>query len=84
MDTNPPASSGDKDSIPGPGRFHMPVEQINPWATTIEPVCCNALEPVLQSHRNEEPMWPQLESNPHSPQLEKSPRTALKTQHNQK
>ena len=92
MDKNPPANSGDKDSIPGPGRFHMPVEQINPWATTIEPMCFNywspnALEPVLhnkRSHCNEEPMWPQLESNPHSLQLEKSPHTAMNTQYNQK
>ena len=34
MDTNLPANAGDKASIPGPGRFHIP--KSDPWATTME------------------------------------------------
>ena len=30
VNKNPPADAGDTGSIPGPGRFHMPVEQLSP------------------------------------------------------
>ena len=36
VDRNPPVSAGDVDSIPGPGRFHMP------WG-----MCATATEPKL-------------------------------------
>ena len=35
---NPPSNSGHVSSIPDLGRPHVPPEQINPRATTIEPV----------------------------------------------
>ena len=36
---NPPASAGDMDSSPGPGRSHMLRDmQLSPCATTTEPV----------------------------------------------
>ena len=38
---NPPANAGDTGSIPGPGRSHMPVEQLSPCATTTEPASHN-------------------------------------------
>ena len=35
---NLPAKARDMGSIPGPGRFHMPIEeQLSPRATTTEP-----------------------------------------------
>ena len=34
---NPPASAGDTGSSPGPGRFHMPAEQLSRCTTTTEP-----------------------------------------------
>ena len=37
MVKNPPANAGGTDSIPGPGRYHMPQEQLSPCATTAEP-----------------------------------------------
>ena len=45
VDKNPPANTGDKGSILGPGRFHMaqttkPV-LYSPRAATTEPMFCN-------------------------------------------
>ena len=34
---NLPANAGDMGSSPGPGRSHMPTEQLSPRATTTEP-----------------------------------------------
>ena len=53
VDKNPPALVGDMKSIPGLGRFHVP---LNLYTTTTDPA---HLEPVLhkkRSHCNEEPM----------------------------
>ena len=36
VDKNLPANAGDMGLIPGPGRFHMAVEQLSPWATATE------------------------------------------------
>ena len=36
VDKNPPAGAGDMGLIPGPGRFHVAVEQLSPWATASE------------------------------------------------
>ena len=33
---NPPANTGGMGSSPGPGRSHMPSEQLSPCATTAE------------------------------------------------
>ena len=39
---NLPANTGDTGLIPGPGRkIPRALEQLSPWATTIEPVLCN-------------------------------------------
>ena len=34
---NLPANAGDTGSSPGPGRSHMPMEQVSPCATTTDP-----------------------------------------------
>ena len=34
---NLPANAGDTGSSPGPGRPHMPWNNLSPWATTTEP-----------------------------------------------
>ena len=78
-----PANAGDTGSSPGPGRSHMPREQLGPWATITEPA---RLEPVLRNkrgrdsdrpaHRDEE--WPPLTATG------ESPHTETKTQHSQK
>ena len=61
---NLPCNAGDTGSIPGPGRSHMPQgNYCSPQAT--EPILCNK-----RSHCSEKPT--QLESSPHSPQLEKT------------
>ena len=44
LDKNPPANAGDTVSIPGPGRSHIPVEQLSPCVTTTEPVCAASTE----------------------------------------
>ena len=38
---NPPANAVDMDSIPGPGRSHMPRSKLSPCTTTTEPACHN-------------------------------------------
>ena len=75
VDKNPPASAGDKGSVPGPRRSHMPRSNWSPHAATTQPVC---LEPMLhnkRNHRSEKPVhrtWrvallaPQLGQSPHS------------------
>ena len=65
-----PASTGDADSIPHPGRFHMP--QSDCWAF--------APEPMLH---NKGSQAPQPERSSCSPQLEKA-HAAVKTQRSQK
>ena len=94
VDRNLPASAGDMGSISGPGRFHMP------WATRAhEPQLLSqhtatattegqaSRAHVLQQEKP--PQWEaqatQLESSPHSQQLEKAlDRPATKSQCNQK
>ena len=48
---NLPANAGDTGSIPGPGRFHMPVCH-NHWDRALESVLCNK-----RSHRNKNPEY---------------------------
>ena len=36
VDKNLPANAGDMGLIPRPGRLHMAVEQLSPWATATE------------------------------------------------
>ena len=58
----------------------------NYWAHTPQLLKCTRLEPLLcnkRSHRNEKPAHP-TKSSPSSPQLEESPRAAMKTQPSQK
>jgi len=46
-DKNPPASAGDTDLIPGPGRFHMPM-RLNYWcphAQLLKPMCLEPCAP---------------------------------------
>ena len=72
VDKNPPANTGDKGSIPGPGRFHMaratkPVLQ-RPRAATTEPMSCNywslhALRP--STHDKRAPVLQLLKPNHH-------------------
>ena len=82
-----PANAGDVGSIPDLGTFHITqgnsacVSQLLSWAWVLEPTChsyscLSALQPALcnkRSHRDEKPVHHQLESNPSSPHLHKSP-----------
>ena len=55
VDRNPPASAGDMNSIPGPGRSHMPQSNLAQMRQLLKYVC---LEPVLHNRRspcNEKP-----------------------------
>ena len=66
-----PANAGDMGSIPAPGRSHIAVEQLSPFAKTTE------LQPRAHDLQQEKPLqWEacalHLESSPQSPQLEKS------------
>ena len=49
MDKNPPANAGDRGSIPGPGRLHMPQSD---WARSRQLRKSTHLEPVLHDKRN--------------------------------
>ena len=52
MVKNPPANVRDMGSIPGPGtKISHAAEQINPCATTTEPVLCNN-----RSHCSQKPV----------------------------
>ena len=75
---NPPASAGNMELILGLVRFFMPWDN---WA------CAPKLKPLPRAHSQKQetpPQWeactPQVESSLHSPQLQKSPRAARKTQ----
>ena len=68
---NPPANTGDKGSIPGPGRFHMaratkPVLQ-SPRAATTEPMSCNywSLHAKASTHNERAPVLQLLKSSHH-------------------
>lgn len=56
-----PASAGDTDLNPGPGRFHM----LSPCVTTPEPVLCNMRSPHTQlekaTHSNKDPVQPEID-----------------------
>ena len=56
MVNNPPANAGDRDPIPGPGRFHMPPGNYTSGTTEPRwnlgsPNTLHALEPVLHNRR---------------------------------
>ena len=78
---NPPASAGDTGSSPGPGRSHMPREQLSPSATTTEPVLqslrTTTTEPTCHNY------WSPCTQSPCSPTREatamRSPRTTTKS-----
>ena len=70
VDKNLPASAGDSGSIPSLGRFHMPQSNLashNCWAHA--PRAC---APQQEKPSQGEAHALQLESSPHSPQLEKA------------
>ena len=72
MVKNLPANIGDTGSNHGPGRSHKPGGN---WACVPQPLKPGRLEPVLRnkrSHSNEKPVHGQLESSPHSQQLEEA------------
>ena len=93
---NLPASSGDTASIPGPGRSHMPwsnyrVPQLlslrsRARATTAEPARHNYWSPRSTTREATAMSSPCIttKSSPCSPELEKSPCAAMKTQRSQK
>ena len=70
---NLPANAGDTGSSPGPGRPHMPAEQLSPVPQLLS-LCSRAREPQLLSPRAESPCSATGES----------PRAATKTQRSQK
>ena len=57
MGKTPPANAGDTASIPGPGKFHMPLG--NNWASL--PRAC---DPQQEKPRRGEACAPQLEDSP--------------------
>ena len=71
MVRNPPVDVGDMGSFPGLGRFHMPWGN---WdhATTTKPMLSRACTPQQKKPLQWEVPALQLESSPHSPQLEKA------------
>ena len=75
MGKNPPASTGDKGSIPGPGRFHMLC------ATTTEAHLPKACAPQQEKPQHWEAQAPQ---EPLLTGTRGSPNAAAKTQHSQK
>ena len=82
MVKNPPANAGNMDSIPGLGKLRVP--QGN---KALLPQLLKPKHPRVQAPQQEKPpQWEahasQLESRPHSLQLEKA-RTATETQHSQ-
>ena len=85
---NPPAKAGDLGSIPDAERSHD--QPPTPWLLSLYsvPARGNHWAHVPGAHalqQEKAPQWeartPELKSNSHSPQLEKSPRAATKTQH---
>ena len=81
MVKNLPANTGDVGSIPGWGtKIPHAARQLNPRATTTELACLNERARVPQTT---EPMRPggcatTREEKTHTPQLERSPRAAMK------
>ena len=77
---NLPCKARDTGSVPGLGRYRGATEPIchNKWTCALEPVSCNwrslrAREPVLLNEKPaQEALVAQLESSPHSGQLEKA------------
>ena len=55
---NPPASSGDTGSIPGPGRFHMLQGNESLHARLLSP---SAATPEAHEHRACSPQWEKVE-----------------------
>ena len=53
VDKNPPAFVGDVKSIPGVGRFHVP---LNLYSTTTDPAHLEPVHHKKRSHSNEKPM----------------------------
>ena len=90
VDRNLPANAGDTGSVPGLGRLHMqratkPVRH-NSWACMLQLLKPSCLEPALhskRSHRGEKPAHLK-EEEPPLPASRESPRTATKTQSNEK
>ena len=83
MARNLPSNAGDTNSIPGPGRFHMP------WATKahgsqlLKPMLLALVLSNKRSYHNEKTLHRNEEEPPFSAARENL-RTAKKTQHNQK
>ena len=93
MVKNPPANAGDMGSSTGPGKFPRAAEQLNPCATTTEPVLYSprattteARAPraraVQRSHRSEKSVH-RNEEQPTLAATRESPRAATKTQRSQ-
>ena len=88
---NLPANARDTGSSPGLGRFPHATEQLSLRATTTEPACHNywslrAYSPCSATREATTMRSPRtaMKSSPRSPQLEKSPCAAMKTQSSQK
>ena len=92
VDRNLPASAGDTGTIPDLGRFHMPrgnqaraPQLLRPRSRACELQLLKPLSRELCSATEETTVMRSpctaTKSNPHSSQLEKSPRAATKTQH---
>ena len=69
---NLPANAGDTGSSPGPGRSHMPVEQLSLCATTTEARVPRARAPQQEKPPQWEARAPQPRVAPPSSQLEKA------------
>ena len=74
VDKNPAANAGDTGSIPGPGRFHShrTMKPMSPHAAATEAHVPRAHAPQQKKPSQLEAHTPQLESSPHSPQVEKA------------
>ena len=80
---NLPVNAGDTDSIPGPGRSHMPLGN---QALVMQLLKPGRLEPRLcnrRSHGNEEPKH-RSEEQPVLSTTRECPCASMKTQHSQK
>ena len=71
MEKNLPANAGDTGSIPGPGRIHMHRSNED-WVPQLLSPHFRAWARQQEQPQQWEARAPQLESDPHSPQLEKA------------